>query len=254
MAIKKLLFIDTNIWLDFYRASAGPGLRLLEHVESIGSRLIASYQLEMEYKTNRQAVIKMALGLLKSPPAIERPGIFSDAKALAALERNIRDASNRLDVLRRRLQRAFKNPSTCDPVYKACQRLFHQRSPLVLTRDNECKYTIRRKAMRRFFHGCPPRKNGDNSFGDAFHWEWMLDCAVRENAELVIVSRDSDFGVQLDGHSYVNDHLRHEFSQRVSKKRKLLLYSRLAEALKHFAVHVTRDEEAEEEAMIRSAT
>ncbi len=42
--------------------------------------------------------------------------------------------------------------------------------------------------------------------------------------------------------------------QRVSKKRKLLLYSRLAEALKHFAVHVTRDEEAEEEAMIRSAT
>jgi len=70
MAIKKLLFIDTNIWLDFYRASAGPGLRLLEHVESIGSRLIASYQLEMEYKTNRQAAIKMALGLLKSPPAI----------------------------------------------------------------------------------------------------------------------------------------------------------------------------------------
>ncbi|MBM4023234.1 MAG: hypothetical protein FJ284_13550 [Planctomycetes bacterium] len=83
----------------------------------------------------------------------------------------------------------------------------------------------------------------------------MSTPSPREGMMAVVRNRRAMItGAQLDGHSYVNDHLRHEFSQRVSKKRKLLLYSRLAEALKHFAVHVTRDEEVEEEAMIRSAT
>ncbi len=54
------------------------------------------------------------------------------------------------------------------------------------------------------------------------------------DAELVIVSRDSDYGATFDNKAYINDHLRQEFSERVSKKRSLLLYSRLSEALKHF--------------------
>jgi hypothetical protein len=34
MAIQKLLFVDTNIWLDFYRHRNEAGLKLLEHLES----------------------------------------------------------------------------------------------------------------------------------------------------------------------------------------------------------------------------
>ncbi len=76
----------------------------------------------------------------------------------------------------------------------------------------------------------------------------MVHCAVAENAELVIVSRDSDFGAVFEDKVYVNDHLRQEFSERVSHKRKLLLLTRLSEALKHFAIAVTPQEvEAEAE-------
>jgi hypothetical protein len=33
--VQKPLFIDTNIWLDFYLAQSGAGLKLLNHVEAI---------------------------------------------------------------------------------------------------------------------------------------------------------------------------------------------------------------------------
>jgi len=34
--------------------------------------------------------------------------------------------------------------------------------------------------------------------GDAFNWEWMIYCAARRKAELVIISRDTDYRVVLD--------------------------------------------------------
>lgn len=75
----------------------------------------------------------------------------------------------------------------------------------------------------------------------------MIQCAVKHTAELVIVTRDSDYGLTYDGKSFINDHLKQEFGERVSNKRTLSLYSRLSEALKHFAVPVTEAEAKEEE-------
>jgi hypothetical protein len=84
--------------------------------------------------------------------------------------------------------------------------------------------------------------------GDAFNWEWMVHCATERRAGLVIVTRDSDYGVTVDDRSYINDHLRQEFSERVSRKRSLILYTRLSDALKHFSVEVSpQEEEAEKE-------
>lgn len=54
MAIKNLRFVDTNIWLDFYRARKDAGLALLAHAEAVADRIIVTYQLETEFKKNRQ--------------------------------------------------------------------------------------------------------------------------------------------------------------------------------------------------------
>lgn len=76
----------------------------------------------------------------------------------------------------------------------------------------------------------------------------MIECANSQKAELVIVSRDSDYGISFDNKTFLNDHLRQEFSERVNKQRKILLYTRLADALKHFKVKVSEGEvEAEKE-------
>lgn len=253
MAIKKLLFVDTNIWLDFYRARTEAGLALLEHLEKISDSVIVSYQLEMEYKRNRQAAILEGMQELKPPSHISRPGIFSDAKAVKAMQTNLKAATDRVKTLKAKLKNALGDPARHDPVYKVCQRMFHADSPLILTRSDKFRHIIRRRALRRFLHGCPPRKRNDTSVGDAFNWEWMIECALRNNAELVIVSRDSDYGTLFEDKAYINDHLRQEFSERVSKKRKLLLYTKLSDALKHFQIPVTKVEEEEEEQIIMAA-
>ncbi|KPF41342.1 hypothetical protein IP87_21245 [beta proteobacterium AAP121] len=252
MAIPKLLFVDTNIWLDFYRARTEAGLSLLRHLERVSPSLIVHYNVEMEYKRNRQVVILESINELKPPPPVSRPGMFSDAKAAKAMQANMKQAADRIKALKSKLKKALDNPAQHDPVYQVCQRIFHASSDLVLTRENAERHTIRRRAFRRFLHGCPPRKRNDTSIGDALNWEWMIACALKKEAELVIVSRDSDYGVSLDDKAYVNDHLKQEFSERVSRKRKLLLYTKLSEALKHFEVPVSVAEEAEEKQIIQT--
>ena len=49
--------------------------------------------------------------------------------------------------------------------------------------------------------------------------------------ELLIVSRDGDFGLQLNKNYYLNDWLNQEFKERVSMKRKAELTPSLAQAL-----------------------
>lgn len=249
-----LLFVDTNIWLDFYRAGSDTSLMLLRHMESpaVRDRLIVTYQLEMEYKKNRQGVILAAMKVLTSPPKVPRLGIFSNAAAFATAERALKQAESRVSRLKKQLARILETPITHDPVYQACQRLFHRESSLVLTRENPVRRQIKGRALRRFLSGCPPRKSGDTSVGDAINWEWMIECANAESAGLVIVTRDSDYGVDFEGKHYLNEHLRHEFSDRVSQQRKVVLCRLLSEALKHFNVSVTAAEVKEEKQLVET--
>ena len=243
---KKLLFIDTNIWLDFYRARGDAGLKLLNHVEAIKDRVIVTYQLESEFKTNRQKVLQESWANLKAPDGLGLPNIVADAKTTKILSKDMKDAKKRVESLRKKLVRVIAKPTLHDPVYKICQRIFHRKDDITLTRSNDLRHVIRRKAFRRFLHGCPPRKRQAVSIGDAFNWEWMVHCATERNAELVIVTRDSDFGITIGDESYINDHLKQEFQERVSKKRKILLCCRLTDALKHFNVKITtKDVQAE---------
>lgn len=253
MAIRKLIFVDTNIWLDFYRARTDAGLSLLNHLEQISNDLIVTYQLEMEFKKNRQVAILEGLQELKSPSNIPRPGLLSDAKAYKALQTSIKLADARVKSMRSKMKSVIESPTKHDPVYQACQRMFHANSNLILTRENNIRRKIRSLAYRRFLHGCPPRKKNDTSFGDSFNWEWMVECALKNQAELVIVSRDADYGIVYENKAYINDHLKHEFSERVSQKRKIVLHTKLSDALKLFAIPITAQEVIAEEQIIESA-
>ncbi len=156
-------------------------------------------------------------------------------------------------MLKDRLRRALSDPTNCDPVYKVCQRCFRKADPLILTRDSEDKPVVRERAHRRFLNGCPPRKANDTSIGDAVNWEWIVLCAIRFRAPIHIVSRDSDYGALFENRAYLNDHLLHEFKDRVGRRRDIVLHAKLSDALKYFKVDVTPAEEKEEEEIIRVA-
>jgi hypothetical protein len=250
MSLAKLLFVDTNIWLDFYRARTEAGLSLLRHLDSIRDQIIMTYVVEMEFKKNRQDAILGSLKELKAPAHIPRPGLFSDTKAVYALQKNLKDAEKRVVSLKRRLKLVLNKPSSNDTVYQVSQRCFHRDDQITLTRKVESKGLVRRKAFRRFLLGCPPRKKNDTSIGDAINWEWIVCCAKRKRAEVHIVSRDSDYGVVFEDSAFINDHLAQEFKERVSRKRKIFLHNRLSEALKYFSVPVTDLDEKEERAIV----
>jgi hypothetical protein len=245
--IQKLLFVDTNIWLDFYRAQNEAYLGLLEKVEGIKSRIIVTHQLESEFKKNRQQVIVNSMRVLKDhmPKKVPSVGVLAQKQEFKMLGKDIEKACSRIKNLQNQLMAMIESPADRDKVFQAVNRIFHKEDALVLNRDEghkELRQEIRERAHRRFLHGCPPRKTSDTSYGDAINWEWMIECAIRNSAELVIVSRDADYGITHENKSYINDHLRQEFSNRVSQRRKLLLYTKLSDALKHFKVAVTQEQ------------
>jgi hypothetical protein len=142
--------------------------------------------------------------------------------------------------------------AVADPVYQICQRCFHKTDEITLSRDTKVKRAIKRRAFRRFLHGCPPRKKNDTSFGDAINWEWIIQCANDCQAEIHIVSRDADYGITLEKKSYLNDHLWQEFKERVSKRRNIFLHTKLSEALEKFQVKVSAAEKKEETEILQT--
>ena len=160
-----------------------------------------------------------------------------------------------LKALRARMFRVVKNPTKHDPVYKVAQRLFRDDAPCNLSRSKKERFKIRRLARKRFMLGYPPRKAKDTSIGDAVNWEWIVSCAVRENAHIVIVSRDTDYGINVDKTVCLNDWLQQEFRERVSAQRKITLTRRLSEGLQLANVNVTeREEKAERDFLRRRAS
>src|SRR6185295_5225148 len=80
-----ILFIDTNIWLDFYRANNEAGLSLLKRLKGLAKFILVTDQVEMEFMKLRQDVILQSLKTLATPQSISIPAFLfnHDADALA---------------------------------------------------------------------------------------------------------------------------------------------------------------------------
>jgi PIN domain len=248
-----LIFIDTNILLDFYRVrSGGVGLVLLDKISEHHDRIITGSQVEMEYKKNRQRVILESLNRLKTPDwsGLTPPAFLSDAQPAKVIASSKSEISKQQSKLKRRIEAILRNPAQHDPVYKQSQRLFKTKSQFNLSRENKIRYKIRSLARKRFILGYPPRKQQDTSIGDAINWEWLIYCAEKTDKHIIIVTRDSDYGVNYGGEMILNDWLAQEFKQRINRRRKLLITDRLAQAFKLVAIAVSKAEEEEEASLL----
>ena len=90
--MKRLLFVDTNILLDFYRSRTEAGLSLVRHLDSIRDHVVKTYQVEMEFKKHRQKAILESHAALKAPSVVSWPGLFSEAKPARALLKDLKNA------------------------------------------------------------------------------------------------------------------------------------------------------------------
>jgi predicted nucleic acid-binding protein len=196
-----IIFIDTNIFLDFYRIrSSDISLSYLDLIDKNHDKIITGNQIEMEFKKNRQKIILESIAKIKTPnwESLTPPAILSEAKPSDVIKKKKLEIAKQQKKLRDRILKILKNPATHDPVYKTLQRLFKNNSNLNLNREKKIRFTIRNLAKKRFILGYPPRKKEDNSIGDSYNWEWILKCAEASGKSVIIVSRDSDYGVIYD--------------------------------------------------------
>jgi hypothetical protein len=249
-----LIFVDTNILLDFYRVrSGGGGLELLELIEKHKEIIITGSQVEMEYKKNRQRVILESLNAQKTPDwsGLTPPAFLAKAKPVEIIAESKKTLTTQQGKLRKKIASILNNPSTNDPVFKSLNKLFAVDSPYNLGREKQIRFKIRNLARKRFCLGYPPRKKEDNSIGDAVNWEWLIHCAKESGKDIIIVTRDSDYGLQYDTQHYLNDWLMKEFKERVGKKRKILLLDKLAQAFKEVSIPVSQKAVKDEEEIVQ---
>jgi hypothetical protein len=250
-----LIFIDTNIFLDFYRVRGDTGgLSLLDHVETNRPAIITTGQVEVEFKRNRQRVVLESLKNFKGPDwgSLSAPAFLAEAKAIQALRKVRSTTDTQVKRMQKRIERVLRTPATHDRVYIVAQRLFRHASPYNLDRSKKIRLRIRSLARKRFALGYPPRKENDLSLGDAINWEWLIHCAVESRCKrVIIVSRDSDYGVRHQkGGPILNDWLHQEFRERVSRQRELILTDRLAEGFKAASIAVTDAEVKAEKRLV----
>ena len=248
-----LIFIDTNVFLDFYRiGTGGMATRQLKLVDKYRDIIITNGQVEMEFKKNRQKVIINTIKEVKqsAPKQVQVPPVLLDAQPAKSLKKLQKDIDKQMKTVRGRIEKIMKNPVKNDPVYKGLQDLFRSVSQYNLTRDNDVRHEIRELAMKRFQLGYPPRKSADTSIGDAVNWEWIVRCAKDSGCDVIIVSRDSDYGTPYGQEVFLNDWLMQEFGERVGKRRKIKLTNLLTTAFKLIEEEVSDQDVKQEEELV----
>lgn len=249
-----LVFVDTNILLDFYRLGGESARRQLAALDRHKGSIITSEQIRMEFLKNRQKVILESVKLLKKPDKMSVPPILADYQPAKMMTKHLEGSISKYNEVRQKLDNILNDPTHHDPVYATLNKLFDHSCSVNLKRPNKVRFEVRNLARKRFSLGYPPRKSGDTSFGDAVNWEWVIKCAqtASGNPHVLIVSRDGDYGSSFGDKAILNDWLRREFKERVSRKRKIELTTRLTTALKRLDEQVTPEDEQEEDRLIAS--
>lgn len=248
-----LLFIDTNILLDFYRIRKSDiSLKYLQEIENNQDKLILTSQVEMEFRKNRQIAILESLSELNKlgSNGMSVPTILFDAKPVHMIKQSQKRISQQQKKIKNRINKILESPGTQDKVFQTLQRVFKNTSNHYLHRENELRYAIRKLALKRFGLGYPPRKKNDTSIGDSINWEWIIHCAKNCDKNIIIVTRDSDYGVFHNEKGYLNDWLQIEFKERISQQRKIILTDKLSKAFELINVTVTQEMKDEEQNVI----
>jgi len=85
-----LIFIDTNIMLDFYRIRKSDiSMKYLEQIESHKDLIVTSSQVEMEFKKNRQSTILESIGEINKINNVNLniPAILSTNKSVEIIKK-----------------------------------------------------------------------------------------------------------------------------------------------------------------------
>lgn len=237
------LFIDTNVYLNFYHHTNDDLAsldKLKKHIEDGEIVLHLPAQIRDEWERNRDNKLQAALSEFKS------------GKFLSAIPRHMQSLSM-AQVYADSIKEAQKARDVLIAQAVADARLNKLDVDLKLAEIFECASlyahddALFAKGKLRAERGNPPGKAG--SFGDQYNWELLLDKLPAD--DLYIVSKDGDYVSNLtevpDGTIYPNSVLKREWKELKGGK-SLYIFDTIKKVLAHYTktLAITAAPEAEE--------
>ena len=206
------IFIDTNIFLDFYRYNKNDNiLNLFNEFKKYQKFLITTEQSIDEFNRNRDKTINDFIDILNSQlNTIYDKNFLSNLDGFCDYIRSIKEANKSIKKMIDKCRDLMFNVND-DPVNK----LFHLSCHKIFSRTNEIIF----KAKQRKYIGNPPVSN-KYTCCDEIIWETLLEnCKYN----LIIISRDGTF---VDNSRF----LKEEYKWRTSKK--LEIVSTISDAIR----------------------
>ncbi|WP_133167875.1 PIN domain-containing protein [Burkholderia gladioli] len=225
------LFIDTNIYLDFYR-SASDRLSLFDELKKLKSTLIISEQGYREFQRNRTAQLINLISEIKrtSSISIYTTAVVQDMaehKKATLLQSQVRKIGGQL---KSKIEAMLESKPGDDPVFDAYNDL--TKNCVFI----ETKEELIIKAKTRKILGNPPTSPDRHSICDELLWEELISFC---NEDLIIVSKDKTFTEN-------KKILRDEFSK-INPGKNLEIIKSVSEALKILGTVSDRLESTEAE-------
>ncbi len=241
------LFLDTNVYLDYFRSSSKGALdplrRLTALVQSKEITLLLPEQVVHEYQRQRRKVAEETRELLleasKYAPFAHLV-LGKEKREVKSVSRAVKEVKDSIAELVKKYDEQIESEDT--EADKLIKRLFKKAK-----RFEESDELIKR-AHSRYLKGNPPRKT-DHSYGDAIVWEVLLEEAVGES--LTLISKDSDYTERQKGKKALNSFLKGEWAQKSTHG--ISFYESLGEFINHFDKKETIKKEIVEEEKISSS-
>lgn len=235
------LFIDTNIFLNFFHYSSDDleELKKLAVVLREGRlRLLLPEQVVVEFHRNREAKIADSLKRLRdtrlSPQFPQMCKDYPEYDELRGHQRAFEEAHRRLidQIIADVDAKSLKADALIESLFEVAVRI--ETTPALLDR-----------ARIRFDVGNPPGKN--RSLGDALNWEALLQ-QVDAGRDLHLVSGDSDYCSDLDDNR-LDGFLAEEWE--TAKRARVSVFKRLSAFFRAEFPQIRLAAEAEKDLAIR---
>jgi predicted nucleic acid-binding protein len=114
-----LIFVDTNVFLDFYRIPGERARRQLDGLLRHRQSIIVTEQVHMEYLKNRQKVIADGLRNIKRSSLTNVPSLIGESKYGQSAIKADKALDTRVKKLEAYTNKLLLNPGAYDSVYKS---------------------------------------------------------------------------------------------------------------------------------------
>jgi hypothetical protein len=212
------LFLDTNVYLSFYKMSGDDVEELRKLSVTVQAKRTTLYlpnQVRSEFYRNRETTIAESLRLLQDAKLPTNfPRLFLGHPTYRELRDSLASYEERRAELLADVRRAAIAKEL--PADKLIGELFGLAQPIPLGDD------IWQAAKRRVVLGNPPGKQ--QSYGDAINWESLLNVVPRGES-LLLVTSDTDYMSKLEP-GLISDFLRSEWTEQ--KESTVTVYATLS--------------------------